>query len=123
LPVDQPTTNWTNSPSSGQHTAHYSHVSTFSSGQRRTRPQNSFLGSRATQLGRTPWIVGTSSSFGALWFSCMSLGRAPFGYTANADTVLTARKERNACTNERVADGRKYSIPRLDSPFQVIGNG
>jgi hypothetical protein len=53
----------------------------------------------------------------------MSLGRAPFGYTANADTVLTARKERNACTNERVADGRKNSIPRLDSPFQVIGNG
>jgi hypothetical protein len=53
----------------------------------------------------------------------MSLGRAPFGDTANADTALIARKERNACTNERVADGRKNSIPRLDSPFQVIGKG
>jgi len=56
--------------------------------------------------------------------SCMrSSRRSPFGYIANADTVLIARKERNACTNERVADGRKNSIPRLDSPFQVISNG
>jgi hypothetical protein len=55
--------------------------------------------------------------------SCMTSRRAPFGYTANADTVLIARKERNACTNQRVADGRKNSIPRFDSPFQVISNG
>ena len=62
-------------------------------------------------------------TFGALWYRCMTSTRAPFGYTANAPTVLIARKERNACTNERIADGRKNSIPGLDSPFQVISNG
>jgi hypothetical protein len=75
---------------------------------------------------RSAELLGLSEHLhplGQSGLSCMSLGRAPFGYTANADTVLIARKERNACTNERVADGRKNSIPRLDSPFQVIGKG
>ena len=88
------------------------------------RRKSTRLGSRFLPL-RACWQGPNhhAPNLGVLVLACMTSRRAPFGYTANADTVLIARKERNACTNQRVADGRKNSIPRFDSPFQVISNG
>jgi len=72
-------------------------------------------------VGGSRWVLLTFSP--VFWYGYVTSTRGSFGYTANADTVLIAWKERNTCTNERVADGRKNSIPGLDSPFEVMSNG